>query len=195
MGSSYVTNPLEFLINTLFGLYILTVMLRFLLAQLGADFYNPVSQFLVKVTNPLLVPLRRVIPSIGRIDTSALLLMLALQMLSFGLIAALRGGDISAVSLLILSVAELVGLFLNVLLFSILIQVVLSWVNPGTYNPAVSLLYSINEPLLRRARRLIPPISGFDLSPIVVIILLQLVSILLIHPIADLGKGLLAGGF
>lgn len=186
MGSSYVTNPLEFLINTLFGLYILTVMLRFLLAIVGADFYNPISQFLVKVTNPLLIPLRRFIPSIGKIDTSAVLLMLTLQLVSFGLIALLRGGQFSIASLLILSIAELLGLFLNVLLFAILIQVILSWVSPGTYNPAVSLLYSITEPVLRPCRRLIPPISGIDLSPLVALIAIQLLKMLLIPPLQQL---------
>jgi len=188
MGSSYVTNPLEFLINTLFGLYILTVMLRFLLAVTGADFYNPVSQFLVKVTNPLLLPLRRVIPSIGKTDTSALLLMLSLQMVSFGLIALLRVGQVSIVSLLVLSVAELVGLFLNVLLFSILIQVVLSWVSPGTHNPVVSILYSITEPVMRPCRRLLPPISGIDLSPLVALIGIQLVKMLLLPPLQQLAQ-------
>ena len=186
MGSSYVTNPLEFLINTLFGLYILTVMLRFLLAIVGADFYNPISQFLVKVTNPLLIPLRRFIPSIGKIDTSAVLLMLTLQLVSFGLIALLRGGQFSIASLLILSIAELLGLFLNVLLFAILIQVILSWVSPGTYNAAVSLLYSITEPVLRPCRRLIPPISGIDLSPLVALIAIQLLKMLLIPPLQQL---------
>ena len=87
MASSYVTNPVEFLINTLFSLYIMAVLLRFLLAIVRADFYNPVSQFLVKVTNPPLLPMRRIIPSAGRIDTSALLLMLLLQMAALGLIA------------------------------------------------------------------------------------------------------------
>jgi YggT family protein len=188
MGSNYVNDPLEFLINTLFGLYILTVMLRFMLAVVGADFYNPVSQFLVKVTNPLLVPLRRVIPSVGKIDTSALLLMLSLQMVSFGLIVLLRAGQVSIVSLLIVSVAELVGLFLNVLLFSILIQVVLSWVSPGTYNPAVSVLYSITEPVLRRCRSLLPPISGIDLSPLVALIGIQIVKMLLLPPLQQLAQ-------
>ena len=188
MGSSYVTNPIEFLINTLFGLYILIVMLRFLLAVVRADFYNPVSQFLVKATNPLLVPLRRFIPSIGKIDTSALVLMLALQMASFGLIALLRGGQIAMGGILIHSIAELLGLFLNVLLFSILIQVILSWVNPGTYNPVVSLLYSITEPVLRPCRRLIPPISGMDLSPIVALIAIQLAKMLLLPPLYQLAN-------
>jgi YggT family protein len=183
MGSSYVTNPAEFLINTLFGLYILTVMLRFLLAAVRADFYNPISQFLVKVTNPPLRPLRRVLPSIGKLDTSALVLMLALQMLSFAVIALLRGGQPSLGALLILSIAELIGLFLNVLLFSILVQVIISWVNPGSYNPAVSLLYSLTEPVLRPCRRLIPPMSGIDLSPMVALIAIQLIKMLLLPPL------------
>ena len=186
MGSSYVTNPIEFLINTLFSLYILTVMLRFILAVVRADFYNPVSQFLVKVTNPPLLPLRKLIPSIGKVDTSSLVLMLVLQMASFGLIALLRSGEISLGALVILSIAELVGLLLNVFLFAIFIQVILSWVNPGTYNPVVSLLYSITEPVLRPCRRLIPPMSGMDLSPLVALIAIQLAKMLLLPPLLQL---------
>ncbi len=183
MGSSYLTTPIEFLINTLFGLYILAVMLRFLLAAVRADFYNPVSQFLVKITNPPLKPLRRVLPSVGKIDTSALVLMLALQMLSFTVIVLLRGGQPALGTLLILSATELIALFLNVLLFSILIQVIISWINPGTYNPAVSLLYSLTEPVLRPARRLLPPVSGIDLSPLVALIGIQLIKMLLLPPL------------
>ena len=156
MAGSYITNPIEFLINTLIGLYILCVMLRFLLAVVRADFYNPVSQFLVKVTNPLVLPLRRIIPSAGRIDTSALLLMLLLQMASFGLIALLRGGQVSLVSIAIYSV--------------------------------VSLLYSLTEPVLRPCRRLVPPISGIDLSPLVALIAIQLAKMLLIPPLQHLAQ-------
>jgi len=188
MGSTYVTNPIEFLINTLFSLYILIVMLRFLLAAVRADFYNPVSQFLVKVTNPILAPLRRVIPSIGKIDTSAILVMLVLQMLSFGLIALLRGGNVSLGMILLLSVHELVSLLLNVFLFSILVQVIISWVNPGTYNPVVSLLYSLTEPVLRPCRRLLPPISGIDLSPLIALIAIQLAKYLFLPPLLMLAR-------
>jgi YggT family protein len=188
MGNSYITNPVEFLINTLFGLYILTVMLRFLLAVVRADFYNPISQFLVKVTNPLLLPLRRILPSIGKLDTGSLVLMLALQMASFALIALLRGGNLSLGALLILSCAELISLFLNVLLFSIIVQVIISWINPGTYNPAVSLLYSLTEPVLRPCRRLIPPISGLDFSPLIALIAIQLVKMLLLPPLYSLAS-------
>jgi len=189
MGNSYLTNPVTFLIDTLFGLYILAVMLRFLLAAVRADFYNPVSQFLVKVTNPLLVPLRRIVPSAGKLDTSTLVLMLALQMLALTLIAMLRGVGLSLPALFILSVAELLGLLLNVFLFSIFIQVILSWINPGTYNPVVSLLYSLTEPVLRPCRRLLPPIGGMDLSPIIALVAIQLLKMLLLPPLRHLALG------
>lgn len=189
----YGTNAIEFLIHTIFGMYLVAVMLRVLLQLTRADFYNPVSQFLVKVTNPPLIPLRRIIPGFMGIDFAAIVLMVALKAIEIFLIVLIKGVSIKISGLVVLSIAELLRLLINVYFFTILIQVVISWVNPGTYNPAVSLLYSINEPLLSRARRLIPPISGFDLSPIVVIILLQLLSILLIQPIADLGQGLAVG--
>ena len=190
MGNNYVTNPVEFLINTLFGLYILLVMLRFLLALVHADFYNPVSQFLVKVTNPPLLPLRRIIPGFGKIDSASLVLMLALQMLMLLLIVLLRGIPISITGLLIMSFTELVGLLLNVFLFSIFIQIIISWVNPGTYNPVISLLYSLTEPVLRPCRRLIPPMSGLDLSPLVALIAIQLAKMLLLPPLHQLAAAL-----
>lgn len=191
----YGTNAIEFLIQTLFGLYLVAIMLRVLLQLTRADFYNPVSQFLVKVTNPPLIPLRRVIPGFMGIDFAAVVLMIVIKMVEIFLIVLIKGVSVNFFGIVVLAIAELFRLLINVYFFTILIQVVLSWVNPGTYNPAVSLLYSINEPLLGRARRMIPPISGFDLSPIVVIILLQLISILLVQPIADLGQGLAVGGF
>jgi YggT family protein len=191
----YGTNAIEFLIQTLFGLYLVAIMLRVLLQLTRADFYNPVSQFLVKVTNPPLIPLRRVIPGFMGIDFAAVVLMIVIKMVEIFLIVLIKGVSVNFFGVVVLAIAELFRLLINVYFFTILIQVVLSWVNPGTYNPAVSLLYSINEPLLGRARRMIPPISGFDLSPIVVIILLQLISILLVQPIADLGQGLAVGRF
>jgi YggT family protein len=190
MGASYFTNPLEFLISTLIGLFITAVMLRFLLAMVRADFYNPLTQILVKLTNPALKPLRRFIPGFGGIDIASLLLMLALQMLALALITLLRGAALHPVGLLLWAIAELLGLLLNIYMFSILIQVVLSWVNPNTYNPAVSLLYSINEPLLAPARRLIPPLSGLDLSPVVVLLGLQLAKMLLLPPLLTWGQAL-----
>ena len=180
MSSSYLTNPLEFLISTLFSLYIMVVMLRFILGAVRADFYNPVSQFLVRITNPLLVPMRRVIPSIRQYDTSALLLMLLLQLLSLLIIVLLRGASVPFIALLLAAVGELVVLAFNVFIFAIVIQVIISWVNPGTYNPVNALLHSITQPVLAPIQRLIPPISGIDLSPLVALIGLQVLKMLVL---------------
>jgi len=180
MSSSYLTNPLEFLISTLFSLYILAVMLRFILGAVRADFYNPVSQFLVRITNPLLVPMRRFIPSIRQYDTSALLLMLVLQLISLAIVIMLRGASVSFPAMLLAAIGELVILTFNVFIFAIVIQVVISWVNPGSYNPVNTLLYSITAPVLGPVQRLIPPVSGMDLSPLVALIGLQVLKMLVV---------------
>lgn len=180
MSSSYLTNPLEFLISTLFSLYILAVMLRFILGAVRADFYNPVSQFLVRITNPLLVPMRRVIPSFRQYDTSALLLMLLLQLISLLIVVLLRGASVSFITLLLAAIGELVVLAFNVFIFAIVIQVIISWINPGTYNPVNALLHSITRPVMGPIQRLIPPVSGMDLSPLVALIGLQILKMLVL---------------
>lgn len=190
MGTPYAANAAVFLIKTLFGLALLAVLLRFLLAWARADFYNPVSQFLVRVTSPIVVPLRRVIPPLGRVDLASVVLLLALGALEYLLVGLVQGVTLSPAALPVLSLAGLLDLTLHVYLVSILVQVILSWVNPGGYHPLAALLYSLNEPLLGPARRLLPPIGGLDLSPLVVLVALQLISILLVAPLRDLGWGL-----
>ncbi len=176
---SYLANPLEFLITTLISLYILAIMLRFLLGMVRADFYNPVSQFLVRITNPLLVPMRKVLPGIGKLDTSAIVLMLLLQIASVLIMVSLRGASVPALMLPVYAVGELVLLLINVLLVAIIVQVVVSWVNPGTYNPVNSLLYSLTSPLLKPIQRILPSMSGIDLSPLFAIIGLQVLRMLI----------------
>jgi len=191
MGGNYVGNAATFLIETLFGLYILIVMLRFLLQWVHADFYNPVSQFIVKATQPILAPLRRMIPGFAGVDLAAVALMFALKFVELRLVTGLLGLSPQIAGLAMLCVAELLGLAINVFIFAILIQVIISWVNPGMYNPVMGLLHSLNEPLLGPARRVIPPISGLDLSPIAVIIFLQLISMLGVAPIRDLARSMM----
>lgn len=178
MSANYYTNPLEFLITTLFSLYILAVMLRFLLGAVRADFYNPISQFLVRITNPLLVPLRRIIPGIGKYDTASLVLLLVLQLAMLVLIVLLRGGDIPIVSLLAVAVLEIILLMINVFIFAIFVQVILSWLSPATHNPVIGLLHSLTSPVLRPIQRLLPPVSGMDLSPLFALISLQVLKML-----------------
>ena len=178
--NSYLATPLDFIVSTLFQLYILAVMLRFLPGWARASFYNPVAQFLVKVTNPPLRPLRRFLPGVFGLDLAAITLMLLLQMASLWLSGLIWNAVPSLGAVVAGSVLALVELTFNVFIISIFIQAILSWVNPGSYNPVSSLLGSLNEPLLRPARRLIPPISGFDLSPLAVIILLQVLKMLVL---------------
>ncbi|MCK9529270.1 MAG: YggT family protein [Gammaproteobacteria bacterium] len=184
--NGYLATPLAFLINTLFQLYIIAVLLRFLLQWARASFYNPLSQFLVKVTNPALKPLRRIIPGLAGLDLAAVVLMLVLQMVALGLIAALNGFAIGPGTLFLLAVAELVELTVYVFIFSILIEALLSWVNPGRYNPMADALHSLNDPILRPIRRVVPPVSGFDLSPLVAIIGLQVLLMLIMPPLRGL---------
>lgn len=188
MGGNYLTNPLDFLISTLIGLYILAVMLRFLLQWSRADFYNPISQFLVTVTQPPLGLLRVVFPTIRGVDLAAVVLLIVLQMLALSIAYLLRGMPVQLGPVFFFALSELVRLLLNIYLVAILIQVVISWINPGTYHPVMGLLYSLTEPVLRPARRLLPPISGLDLSPIVVLVGIQLLKMLLLPPIQQLAR-------
>lgn len=183
MGEGYLTTPAVFLIQVVFGLYATLVVLRFLLQLMRADFYNPVSQFIVKATAPLLNPLRRVIPGLAGIDLASVVLMWLLQSLELALVIIVSGMGANLVATLAWAVPELIDLAINIFLFSILIQVILSWINPGTYNPALSLIHSLTEPLLRPARKLIPPISGLDFSPIIVMVGLTLLKMLLLPPL------------
>jgi YggT family protein len=188
MGSTYMTDPIIFLIDTLFSLYILAVLLRFLLQWCGADFYNPISQFLVKVTHPPLRILRRFVPSIGKIDTSSLILVLVLQMLSDFSILLLKGVTINIGALTVLSINQLISLLLNVFVFAVFARAILSWFNPGTFNAAASILATLTEPLLDICRKVIPDLGGIDLSPLVALLLLQLAKMVILPPLHELAS-------
>ena len=187
---SYASNAGTFLIETLVGLVLLVFMLRLLFQIVRADFNNPVSQFVVKVTSPVLMPLRRIIPGVGGIDMASVVVLLAIQYAELLLLTAMMGGKFFPIGMFVIAIAKIIGLAITVFTFSILIQVIISWVNPGVYNPVTALLYQINEPVLGKARKIIPPIHGFDLSPIVAMVFLQLLSMLLVAPIADFGTSL-----
>lgn len=188
MDSSYMTDPVIFIIDTLFSLYILAILLRFLLQWCGAEFYNPISQFLVKVTHPPLRILRRFVPPIGKIDTSSLVLVLVLQMLSDFIILLLKGVGISLAALTILSITQLITLLINIFIFSVFASALLSWLNPGAFNAASSILYSLTEPLLDICRKFIPDLGGIDLSPLAALLLLQLAKMILLPPLHQLAN-------
>ncbi|QPK63408.1 YggT family protein [Methylomonas sp. LL1] len=191
MGSNYMTDPVVFLIDTLFSLYILAVMLRFLLQWTQADFYNPISQLLVKITHPPLRMMRRFIPAVGRIDTSSLVLALALQILANFAILAIKGVMISIVGLAVLSFTDLLKMLLDIFVYAIFAGAILSWFAPGSYSGASSLLYSLTDPILNICRRVVPDLGGIDLSPLVALVLLQLAKMMILPPLHQLA-GLLS---
>ena len=168
-----------FLVQMVFGFYILAVMLRFLLQCVRADFYNPLVQFLVRITNPPLLPLRRIIPGYRGLDLASVLLAFALQLVEAMLIILLLNQRLSVDGVLLLTVAELFKLLINIYLWGIVIQAVLSWFNPDPRHPATRVLAQLTNPLLRPVRRWLPPISGIDLSPMVVVVALIFLSLLL----------------
>ncbi|MCB1768179.1 MAG: YggT family protein [Candidatus Competibacteraceae bacterium] len=154
-------------------------MLRFLLQCVRADFYNPLVQFLVRITNPPLLPLRRIVPGYRGLDLAAIVLAFLLQLVEVVLLNALSMQPIGFGGLLVVAVLELIKLLINIYLWGVIIQAVLSWFNPDPYHPAARVLAQLTAPVLRPARRLLPPISGVDLSPMLVVIALIFISLLL----------------
>lgn len=179
MGN-FFTQAGSLIVQTVFGIAILTVMLRFLLQLVRADFYNPFSQFLVKFSNPLLLPLRRIIPGLGGIDLASVVLLLLLKGLELFLLLALAGGAPQLGLIVVIAIADLIELVLWIFIVAIFVRVLASWFNPHGGHPLMDLLISLTEPLMRPARRLIPPLGGMDLSPIAVLLLLQ-IGLLLLH--------------
>ncbi len=190
-GGAYFSNAGVFLINAVFGLYILAVLLRFLFQLVRADFYNPLCEAIVTVTNPPLRPMRRYIPALGGLDTSSIILLFVLQMLNTWLVAIVVGADPAVPGLIVVALAELLSKTVWTFIGAIIIQVILSWVAAGAYNPVISIIYSLTDPLLRPVRSVIPPLGGLDLSPLIVILGLNLILIIGVAPIRDLGYSLL----
>ena len=183
MTEAYFTNPLIFLVKTLFGLFIALVVIRFLLQWVRADFYNPISQFVVKFTSPVLRPLRKVIPGYAGVDFAAIVLAWLLKACELALLSMLMGLGRNPLAALGWALPALVSLVISIFLFAVLIRVILSWVNPDPYNPGVMLLSDVTEPIMRPAQRLLPPMGGIDLSPMVVMIGLVLLQMLLLPPL------------
>jgi len=179
--NGYLLTPVIYLLTTLVTLYIVIIMLRVIFQFIQADFYNPFSQFVVKATAPLLTPMRRIIPSIGRFDTAAIVLMLGLEALLQSIIQVISG-TYSLMFVLFMSAANLINILLYIFEFSIFIGVIASWVSPGVYNPMLNLVQAISAPIMTPIRRWIPPFSGMDFSPMIAILLIEVSRMLLLPP-------------
>ncbi|PTS85061.1 YggT family protein [Pseudomonas sp. HMWF032] len=178
-------NAAVYILQTIGSLYLLIVLLRFILQLVRADFYNPLSQFIVRATHPLLKPLRKVIPSVAGLDLASLVLAILVQLVLMALTLMLLGyGVDNPLQLLVWSIVGVTALFLKVFFFALIISVILSWVAQGSHNPTAMLINQICEPLLSPIRRLLPSMGGLDLSPIVAFLILNLIDMLVIRNLA-----------
>tara|TARA_R110001592_G_scaffold363043_1_gene679665 strand:- start:150042 stop:150629 length:588 start_codon:yes stop_codon:yes gene_type:complete len=183
-----INDIFAYVVQTFLSLYLIAMLLRFLLQVVRADFYNPICQFLVKVTNPLVIPLRRVVPALAGIDMASLLLAFLLQVAAIAALVFIKLGGLPPISILLLGgVLGVVALLVNIYFFALLAMIILSWVAAGSRHPAIYLLFQITEPVMAPFRKVLPSMGGLDFSPILVFILINIIQIALSHMAAAAG--------
>ena len=186
MNGNYLANAGTFLVDTIFGIYMLVVLLRLLFQLVRADFYNPVSQMVVKITNPPVLWLRRFIPGLWGIDMASLLLLFILGLIKLYLVQMILNRVPAIPGALLWTLTDLLQMVIWVYIVAIMIRVLVSWISAHSYNPVMGLLISLTEPLMAPARRMLPSMGGLDLSPIIVFILLYLSLFMIVHPLLDI---------
>jgi YggT family protein len=173
------SGALVYLISTITDLFVTAVLLRLLLQWVKADFYNPLSQFLIKVTNPVLVPARRLVPSIGKLDTASVVIMLLLELIQLVIISLLSKTDYGFQFLLLFALQKLLITLLLTYFVLIIARILISWLAAQSRHPLIPLVYQLTEPVLRPFSKLVPPLGGVDLSPLFALIALRFLLLLL----------------
>ena len=172
-----INQIMEFLVSIAFEFFTMLILLRIMMQLARVDFYNPISQFIVTVTNPPLKPLRRLIPGLWGIDLPALLLAIVVQTLGIFLLVALKGALTSNFMLYIIyGVFGVLDIALQLMFFIILVQIVMSWIAPNSYHPIVILIRQLGDPIMAPFRRLIPPFGGLDFSPMIAILIIHILQ-------------------
>lgn len=178
-----------FLINTLFNLVIFLFLMRAVLVFIRADYFNPISQIIIKLTRPVIAPLRRFIPDYKKIELASVVVIFLMELLKFFLLAFISSQMPNVIGLAILSLADGLKSTINLFFYAILIQAIMSWVQPGN-TPVTQLLSKITSPIMRIFYRFVPPINGIDITPIPAMIFLQLLLILIIGPLFVMGQAM-----
>ncbi len=189
----YLANAAQILIEFVFGILVGLLVLRILLQLVRANFHNPICQFLYKASNPLLMPLRKIIPAWRRLDIAGVVLAWALLLLKRVLIFAMLASVPSFGGLVLIALADLIGFTLMVMLILIFVRVILSFVGSDSYHPVVPLVFQLTEPVLKPVRKRLPVLGGFDLSPMIVVLAIFLLQALVVAPLLDLGLRLGSG--
>ncbi len=185
MGAA-LSQTLSLVITSIGGPYILIVLLRFLLQAVRADFYNPVSQAIAKLTSAALLPFHRVIPGYRGLDFASLVLALLLNSAATTLLILVSGFSLPGIGIIIAwAFVGLVAFLLNIYFYATMISIIASFVAPFSSNPLLLVVYQILEPLYSRIRRIIPPIAGLDLSPIFIFLAIRMIEIMLVGSLAQ----------
>ncbi len=174
-----ISSAIQFIVNAITSLYLLVLLLRFWIPWLRADFRNPLAQGILRLTSPLVVPVRRIVPSFGRLDTATVLVAFIIQYVTITLLLLIQNRSAGIVPIASTAFVKLAVLSLNLFVYAIFIRIILSWIAPGSHNPATAIIATLTEPVLRPFRRLIPALGGFDISPIFAIILLGAATIVI----------------
>jgi YggT family protein len=186
-----------FLIQTFAGIYFILVLLRFLMQISRVDFYNPICQGIVKITDPPVKPLKRIIPTVRGVDFATLLVAMVVQLLAISLIMLLKGGWLFHPSYIAWTLVGMVSTIFDIYFFALIIMVIASWIAPYSNHPAMALVTQLTEPVCAPARKLLPPMGGMDFSIILVFVAITLIdSYLVIRPLAyalGIPQGLILG--
>lgn len=180
-----VQSALIFLFNSLFDIYLFILIIRLILAWVGANYFDPVTQFIIKLTDPIIKPLRRRIPNIQRLEVSTLLVIAILELCKFAIVTLLEAGALNISAIILLAVGDTLKLITQTFFYAILLQVILSWVQPSSNT--TYLLMQFTSPIMRPLHRIIPNVGGFDITPIPAMLLLQFLQILIVNPIMSMG--------
>jgi YggT family protein len=184
----YFQNAITFLIGAVFSFALYIVLLRFWMQWVRADFRNQIGQFVITATNPAVLPLRQVMPSVGIIDTATVVLALLISFCKYCALLLVVGalGEVSFLKLISLAVAGTIEATIYLFMAAIFIGIIASWISPNSYNPVLGVANAIGEPILAPARNLIPPFSGLDFSPMIVLLFLQFSLRLIVAPLYNL---------
>ena len=190
----HLANAGALIVQVLFGLVIGLFFFRLLMQGLRVDFRNPLSQFVYRLTNPVLIPIQKALPVVNGWNLAALLITFLLTLLETWLLYRLAGFGLPLLTLLVIALAMLIQFAATALLWMIIVRAILSFVSPDPYNPVVQTLYRLSDPILKPFQKLVPSIGGLDLSPLFAVLVLQLVRVLVAAPLAEFGLAMIAGG-
>ena len=188
------SNTFSFLIQAVFNIYMIALLIRILLEATGANYYNPIIQFLLRITDPLIKPLAKWLKCYKGVNLAGVVILFVVGIIKLSILVWLRVNTLgNPTGLIIWTLGEVINLLINVYFYAILIRAILSWVAPQTHNPAVELLVRLTNPVLRPFQRFIPLIANVDLSPLVAMICLQAFAILFVQFITSYGVTLSIG--